>query len=289
MNLDYKLSPHLMRRLLLSSIALGVIVPFSASANYWAMTPNSTSIEDGIAAIDAQALNQKLSEFDANPKAFMKDHKNIAKFNPSTGNPISVSSVFSQESISSGDFIYQKDFFQKSARIFRNEGRAPIYNNDDPENLVDQLRLTSLQAIEQNGLMTSRLSESPWSDDYWPIYTGVIAKRYADPNFPFSKNWNQNRWYILNSACSIDNLSPAEKYDLLVGDPNWTLTVAMANDGAKYGGGNVETWMGICHGWAPAAFMLSRPQNAVTLTAASRLPFKQSRLLCRCFNATCVC
>src|SRR5262249_50319012 len=32
--------------------------------------------------------------------------------------------------------------------------------------------------------------------------------------------------------------------------------------------GNVETWMGICHGWSPAAFMIARPTNAITVVAA---------------------
>jgi hypothetical protein len=32
--------------------------------------------------------------------------------------------------------------------------------------------------------------------------------------------------------------------------------------------GSVETWMGICHGWSPASYMLSRPVNSVTVLAA---------------------
>ena len=31
--------------------------------------------------------------------------------------------------------------------------------------------------------------------------------------------------------------------------------------------GSVETWMGICHGWAAASFMMDRPQKKVTLKA----------------------
>jgi hypothetical protein len=32
--------------------------------------------------------------------------------------------------------------------------------------------------------------------------------------------------------------------------------------------GSVAAWMGICHGWAPASYMLPRPTNAVTVLAA---------------------
>jgi len=27
----------------------------------------------------------------------------------------------------------------------------------------------------------------------------------------------------------------------------------------------VETWMGICHGWAPASYMLARPRRTLSL------------------------
>ncbi|MCM2281226.1 MAG: hypothetical protein NDI61_05195, partial [Bdellovibrionaceae bacterium] len=32
--------------------------------------------------------------------------------------------------------------------------------------------------------------------------------------------------------------------------------------------GNVESWMGICHGWAPASYMAPRPSRAITVLAA---------------------
>jgi hypothetical protein len=40
--------------------------------------------------------------------------------------------------------------------------------------------------------------------------------------------------------------------------------------------GHVESWMGICHGWAPASYMLARPRRTVTLRSpdgAVRLRF----------------
>ena len=63
-------------------------------------------------------------------------------------------------------------------------------------------------------------------------------------------------------------LSPAEKYDLLVGDANYGLTKQMWNAGKGYHDryGSVESWMGYCHGWAPAAYAvaLSWLRNAVS-------------------------
>jgi hypothetical protein len=71
----------------------------------------------------------------------------------------------------------------------------------------------------------------------------------------------------------ISVLSPAEKYDLLVGDENFTLTNNMINEGRYYyeNSGKVESWMGICHGWAPAAYMMDRPTSLVTVKSVNGL------------------
>lgn len=67
-----------------------------------------------------------------------------------------------------------------------------------------------------------------------------------------------------------DVQSPAEKYDRLVGDANFTLTRSMIRAGAPYadGNGEVELWFGLCHGWAPASFMIPRPARGVKVIGA---------------------
>jgi len=68
----------------------------------------------------------------------------------------------------------------------------------------------------------------------------------------------------------VDNIySPSEKYDLLVGDTNYTLTNSMKNEGNKYQkNGEVSSWMGYCNGWTPASYLFKRPNKTVTITAA---------------------
>src|SRR3954451_13614937 len=97
------------------------------------------------------------------------------------------------------------------------------------------------------------------------MYTAGMAQRYGDPGFPSSKDWRLNIEYIQRNSTSVDRLSPAEKYDLLVGDRNKTLTRFMISEGLPYyqRTGKVETWMGYCHGWAPASFMMPRPGRAI--------------------------
>jgi len=154
---------------------------------------------------------------------------------------------------------------------------------DSPASLVDSLSYQTLRDMENANLMQSALDTHPWSSTYWPVSQGVIAWRYADPYYPRSSDWNTNVNYVLThlNACSLDQLSPAEKYDLLVGDPNQSLTHEMLNEGATFfrSFGTVASWMGICHGWSPASYMDARPAHSITVTAAdgvTKIPFRPS-------------
>lgn len=200
--------------------------------------------------------------------------------------------AFSQRDLSDGHFTLHRDTIRKSFSTVVDgvyisledciPGKAPIEAGDRPENLVESLRFVDLGAMDKAGLRETALAASsqPWSDDYWAIYLGCLGKRYADPEFPGSSNWIENRDYIRQhpaqkiwsgGGAAIDLLSPAEKYDLLVGDDAGTLTSAMWSEGESYynANGEVESWMGICHGWAPASFMMPRPKTPVTVTAAN--------------------
>jgi hypothetical protein len=155
-------------------------------------------------------------------------------------------------------------------------GREAASYNDQASNLVDKFQLKTLEAIEAAKLTSASLEETPWSDYYWAIYNGVLGYRYADPSMSYSSDWKKNVDQVFNelnkplTPAKIDVLSPAEKYDLLVGDKNWTLTKASLNEGKQYWSPSkpVETWMGICHGWSPASYNVKRPKNLIQVTAA---------------------
>lgn len=210
-------------------------------------------------------------------------------------------SAFSREAIASGEFVVQKDSIRSrlcttrgGARICMGDvlpGRSGMDNGDYAENLVDNSArmLRSLKAMEGAKLRKAKLAENPWSDNYWPIYQGVLGARYADASFARSEKWERNQAsvtgknslqaiYDSQDSSSIDNLSPSEKYDLLVGDAHGTMTQAMWAEGQYFFNeyGSVENWMGICHGWAPASYLVPRPSKTVELTAAdgtTRLKF----------------
>jgi hypothetical protein len=239
-----------------------------------------------------QEIETHLRRFQQNPAQVMNERlQKKDGFGRVVKNP---ETPFSQDDIRSRDFVTQRDTYRQrmckevgGARVCLKDiepGRAPIQGNDLVEDLVDNgdRALRSLEDMEKRRLRAAKLAETPWSDDYWAIYKGVLAARYADDAFPADEDWKKNNDYVTDPtrsfqsifssrlASSIDTLSPAEKYDLLVGDKAGTLTHAMWEEGEEYYKryGKVERWMGVCHGWAPGAYMLPRPTDAVTVTAA---------------------
>lgn len=154
--------------------------------------------------------------------------------------------------------------------------KSPPNLNDEAQDLFPEIQ------IEKNLLalpLFGSVKEQPWSDDYWPIYKGILAARYAQEEFQEALGWQEAKQIVTNTPVVqdmaiefIDELSPAEKFDLLLSDDhlNLPLTKAMWNQGEQYINryGEVEKWMGICHGWAPASFMSKRPQKVVTVRDA---------------------
>lgn len=144
---------------------------------------------------------------------------------------------------------------------------------DQSEPLNDLAEMESLQ------LQKGKAEQAPWSGDYWSYAGGVLGARYTDEEFNFLFTWPEKFDYIKKHSAQdllrqqgsgrIENLSPAEKYDLLVGDPRMALTRSMWLEGKKYYDetGKVENWMGICHGWAPAAIMEPRPTRAIEVAS----------------------
>ena len=210
-------------------------------------------------------------------------------------------SAFSSNEIKDRSYIEKRNLWRENAqwkgRRGSVRGRRPPEAHDQFEDLVDPTdskgrKITwvrTLQEMETKKLTSAELKGDllPWSDDYWPIYKGILGARYADESFADHSEWDGFNQYILKNPVeevlklgeeAVNNLSPSEKYDLLVGDSSGAFTQSMWEEGKKYWERykKVERWMGICHGWAPASYMLSRPQKAITLEAftASDLKIK---------------
>ena len=230
------------------------------------------------------------STINKTPTKFSNDCKPIKK---------SHGFLFGKKQISNNKFVDQKDSLRKNFKmeVDGNEirldgtGRVGMGRNDNPAHLIDNAKtyIKTLKAMERKKLLSGQVKVAPWSDDYWAIAKGILAYRYADKKvrdktdevddhgsmddiwkvlFDFMQTKSLlPGYYVLNH--NIDVLSPSEKYDLLVGDKDYSLTKYMWEEGRSYYERykKVESWMGICHGWAPAAYMLPRPTKSVTVTA----------------------
>lgn len=129
----------------------------------------------------------------------------------------------------------------------------------------------------------AEVSQSIWSGDYWKMRWGLTSYRYSEAKYystyreAVDAYHQPAEWLTAVETLPPDKLSekalswsPSEKYDLLVGDENMTLTQEQKREGSYNLGedGNVESWFGICHGWAPASFMVPTPETPVNTISA---------------------
>lgn len=159
-----------------------------------------------------------------------------------------------------------------------NHCKSQIQSNDRAELLVDypDKMIKSALVISQKGLDKAELAVLPWSDYYWPLSKGAIANRYnledqaetwkeryddftKNPISQFIKEWG------------ADNLSPAEKYDYLF-TKNFPMTKNAWEEGKFYNDqyGEVETWMGLCHGWSAASLMEKEPVKKISVSNSQK-------------------
>jgi hypothetical protein len=151
--------------------------------------------------------------------------------------------------------------------VFAQETIRPQQAPDEGENYQSLIfstpPVTNLRGFSEN-ISFGSADFQAWNGSYWPFYRGSIAYRYNDSGWPKeSKSLGVHYQYYINNPSqnlvdsgNIDALSPAEKYDLLIGNSDWTLTKRMwrrVNSASTYG--ELPTWFGICHGWSAATDM----------------------------------
>lgn len=183
---------------------------------------------------------------------------------------------------------YCAAFLEKHFPGFHCEtGYATALDNDRIEHLVESWMSPSAILHDMDSLPTSGITGlSLWSDDYWRTQWGETSYRYQEKKkfTTYQEAIGDYRqpmtWTLVAPNPVVDVLSrlasawsPAEKYDLTMGDQRFMLTQQQKKKGETYltGDGNVEAWAGICHGWAPASLMTPTPYKKVTLTSPTGL------------------
>lgn len=139
--------------------------------------------------------------------------------------------------------------------------------------------LVNLVDIQNKGYSSGSAKDSIWSGDYWPLRNGGIAGTYKgglktrllsflDGNRAerkFNKKWSNTSLLSL-SEDEVSELSPSEKLDVLLSDYNLTLSKnvwTMIHERKENVATKIETWEGVCHGWATAAIQAPRPTKTV--------------------------
>jgi hypothetical protein len=97
-----------------------------------------------------------------------------------------------------------------------------------------------------------------WSGSYWPSEKGGIAHRWNHPvkeDFEYiSPNLYQLKYMGISK---VDQLSPAEKLDILNGNYHYPLRDRVWKTTKK---SKRKDWAGICHGWAMATLNFPEPK-----------------------------
>lgn len=127
----------------------------------------------------------------------------------------------------------------------------------------------------------AQLSQKPWSGGYWPSYQGGITYRWNHPQYDDTTRvyYDTKRVEDLDIN-EIKFLSPSEKFDLLNGDDEYSLTRKERGRTRvleRQNGHDIPKWFGLCHAWAPATILYDNP-GPITVKRADGLeiPFGSS-------------
>jgi hypothetical protein len=158
----------------------------------------------------------------------------------------------------------------------------------DPTLLATFIGDTNLSAqifdLNQKAGTTGHPAHQPWSGSYWPLHAGSIANPYDEGGagwfnnkarliFGVKANYRhfENRMEKIRAHVdsldtkTIDDMAPSEKYDLYLGDHDFSLTHSVwqsVMEQQKFIG-HVGLWEGTCHGWATASMHEDRPEKAI--------------------------
>lgn len=116
----------------------------------------------------------------------------------------------------------------------------------------DKEFIKSFNEIVFMGLSKGKTAQKPWTASYWPMNKGMIADPYEDNPLPYyldigwvdwEDNYDDFKKRLKKELPDVDKMSqeeldmlaPSEKYDLLLGDKNFSLTRKLWNYTYKWG------------------------------------------------------
>lgn len=159
--------------------------------------------------------------------------------------------------------------------------RSIDWRNDNPLLLAPEQKMElNLRTLDLRSHRSARSSITPWSDVSWKANKGLIAERLTDPRYQRLNGWKAKRdflrtyhprWVLRQPGRDRDDwiasLSPAEKYDLLLGVLEGGLTDQISEflDRNLAGKKQFPSWWGLCEGAAASSIYYPEPTRAVVL------------------------
>ena len=164
-------------------------------------------------------------------------------------------------------------------------------NNERLETIIDARELARTDgmilrdpaSIDSRSLQSGRIDGEAWTGSTWPMYLGHTAQRYELSAARNASSWLRAWNYVTAagrtffeiavgpSSLARDKLSPAEKYDLLIGRAKEFREGNLSKREWERGAarqrelGTVPKWFGYCHGWAAASVMMKRPTGVAEI------------------------
>lgn len=140
---------------------------------------------------------------------------------------------------------------------------------NNPENMDLEYK-AKFSELPLKGSLTKR----PWSGDYWSTYKGGTTYRWGAKTQIESDKWNYKLPVMSELKDeNIRHLSPAEKYDLFLGNTDFDYTNYerertgitktfpwSENYDSEH---KIPLWEGLCHAWAPATLVYDNPRSVV--------------------------
>lgn len=147
--------------------------------------------------------------------------------------------------------------------------------NNNPNHFNKMINSTVITAYDDLPLIGKLDDERlGWSETYWPANKGGIAYRWNHPNpTPFLYAFHTKEEIATMSLAELEQLSPAELYDIAMGDYTYSLTrktLSLFTIRDLW-------WEGICHGWSQAAANYPEPAKVLVRNPDGiRIPFGSS-------------
>jgi hypothetical protein len=116
----------------------------------------------------------------------------------------------------------------------------------------------------------------PWHSTYWPSQMGGISARWNHP-VPFGFTHQPPSFFQARALTLREKamLSPAEKYDLYMGNYGYPLTMYEKNRTSPFD----ADWEGLCHGVAAASLVFPEPKPIVVKNPSGiEVPFGSADL-----------